>query len=110
MIGVGVGLKDPGHRQPFGLDMGDDCICRGEAGPARRVVKVPHAVDDRRMPRHRIADNIGDGKGRLVEEGRDLRFPKRSAPNRVNLSGGIGEGSGCYVGVSLGSARPRAGQ
>ena len=74
MVGMGVGLEDPFDRQPVcvgGLQHGLGGFVRGLP---RLVVEIHHRIDDGRLFRRRIAHQVADGVGRLVEKGPDRRL------------------------------------
>ncbi len=68
VVGVDVGFEDPLDIQPLFFDIGDDLIGRGRVGVTRGIVEIQHAIDDGGLVRHRVFDDVGHGKGGLVEK------------------------------------------
>ena len=69
MIGMDVRFEDPVDLEVLFTDEGNDRIGRVCTCAAGGRVEVENRVDDRRVARIRVTDDVGDGVGCLVEEG-----------------------------------------
>jgi hypothetical protein len=74
VIGMHVGFQDFCHLpSAFGCGMQDHVGALGP-GIAGAVVEVEHGINDGGLTRGRIAQEVSDGVGDLVEEALDQRF------------------------------------
>src|SRR3569623_3512096 len=47
MVGVGVGVENPVHRQPFALDIAENRVGTGRGGRTGFLVEVMNGIDNR---------------------------------------------------------------
>jgi len=69
VVGMGMRVEHPIDRETLRFHEIDHFAGRFVAQSAGDRIVVGHAVDDGRMARFRIRHDVGDGRGRLVEEG-----------------------------------------
>ena len=72
VVGMGMGVEDPGHLEPLVRDVGQDLVGGRRAGAGRPGVEVPDDVDQRGLPRRPVAHDVLDAAGIGLVEADDL--------------------------------------
>ena len=89
VIGMCVRFQNPVDGQACLAHIIDDLVRRFQAGAARGLIEIPDAVDNGCALGLIVADDIGRGKGRLMEEGFDVRRSRIAGKNAVHLCNGL---------------------
>ena len=87
MIGMRVGFEDPIDVKTCLAYIADEFVSGFKTSTTRRLIEIPDAVDDGRALGLIVADDIGRGKGRLMEERFDVRR-SRIARKVASISAG----------------------
>ncbi len=85
MIGVGMGLQQPGDCQIMSPAIGDHRIGAGGSGAARCRIEIEHRIDDRRLPAFPVMHDIADGKAVPIKEARNFRLQCRIGLRGLDL-------------------------
>ena len=73
VVGMHMAFQKPLNIIPFFLHEGDDRIGGPGVGPTRGIVEIEDGIDNRAGAARRVADNIGNRVGGLIEEGGHFR-------------------------------------